>query len=160
MSEQSPMAMLDERRARELLRRSGVRRTAQRVAVLLLLASAYGAEEEPRPQQTHLSSRQIHDQLVAGGADIDPATVYRTVTAFEHAGLLHATATNRAITYGLAVTPHHHAVCTHCGEVTEISPDELGDRLAPLLEVTGYSSADAEVTVHGLCPSCRQILDA
>jgi Fur family transcriptional regulator, ferric uptake regulator len=150
---------LDEGRVRELLARRGVRRTAQRVAVLLILAAAHEAVEPAdrvagHAPGSHLTSRQIHNRLVEAGSVVDLTTVYRTVPRLEAVGVVHSTVTPHAVSYELASSPHHHAVCTRCGRVTEIDAGGLQQSLRPILSRAGLVSAASLLTIHGVCTEC------
>ncbi len=131
----------------QLLRARGLRRMPSRIAVVAAL----------EPIDGHLSVAEIHQRLTAATPAPDLATVYRTVTTLVDHGVLHTlTLQDGVTTYGLAVDPHHHAVCTHCGAIIEVP----AQRLAAALEHARAGSAfrlseRASLTLHGLCPQCQ-----
>jgi len=133
----------------ELLRAQGLRRTAPRIAVLATLQPVHG----------HLSVAEIRERLVASGDDDAPdlATVYRTVTTLVEAGVLHAlTLEGGVTTYGVAESPHHHAVCTRCGTIIEVPAQRLSSALEHAIEGSAFTLSDrAGLTLHGLCPDCQ-----
>jgi Fe2+ or Zn2+ uptake regulation protein len=60
----------------------------------------------------------------------------------------------RAVRYDPRTEPHHHLVCTSCGEVADLDADvELGPALEQA-RALGAQAAAAEVTVRGLCAAC------
>lgn len=131
----------------ELLRAHGLRRTAPRIAVLATL----------RPVNGHLSVAEIHQRLLGSADAPDLATVYRTVTTLVEAGVLHAlTVEGGVTTYGVAESPHHHAVCTRCGTIIEVPAQRLSSALEHAIEGSAFTLSDrAGLTLHGLCPDCQ-----
>ncbi|HEY7050757.1 MAG TPA: Fur family transcriptional regulator [Mycobacterium sp.] len=137
----------------EVLRTHGLRRTAPRIAVLATLQPVVG----------HLSVAELHQRLLdSGDAEIpDMATVYRTVTTLVDAGVLHALPVEGGVTtYGLAETPHHHAVCTRCGTIIEVPAQQLSAALEHASAGSSFTLSDkAGLTLHGLCPDCQATAD-
>ena len=121
----------------ELLRSHGLRRMASRIAVLAVLEPVHG----------HLSV-----------AEIDLATIYRTVTTLVDQGVLHALTLDGGVTtYGLAADPHHHAVCTRCGSIIEVPAGRLASALEHAMAGSSFTLSErAGLTLHGLCPQCQQ----
>ncbi len=108
---------------RALLRESELRCTDQRRAIVSLLAVQDGPG--------HLSAVEVHRRLQGAGHRVDLSTVYRTLAVLAEIGVLHATARpEQPTSYGLATIPHHHAVCTRCGELTEIPAEPLAGAMA------------------------------
>ena len=137
-------------RIRTLLRSHGLRCTTPRLAVLTLLAGTEAPEG-------HLTAAQIHGRLVDQRRGVDLATVYRTVSMLVDIGVLHAlTVGENVTTYGLAATPHHHAVCTRCGAIIEVPADDLSAALAEARLGSDFLLSDqGGLTLRGLCPECR-----
>ena len=135
----------------ELLRSRGLRRMPSRIAVLAVL----------EPFDGHLSVAEIHQRILdtppVGGQPPDVATVYRTVTTLVEQRVLHALAVEGGVTtYGLAGTPHHHAVCTECGTIIEVPATRLSAALEHAIEGSSFTlSEQAGLTLHGLCPDCQ-----
>ena len=135
----------------ELLRAHGLRRMASRIAVLAVL----------EPANTHLSVAEIDQRLreclPADDLPPDLATIYRTVTTLVDQGVLHALALDGGITsYGLAIDPHHHAVCTRCGSIIEVPAQQLTSALEQASAGSLFTLSErAGLTLHGLCPQCQ-----
>ena len=135
----------------ELLRARGLRRMPSRIAVLGVL----------EPLDGHLPVAEIHQRILdttpEGGPRPDLATVYRTVTTLVDQGVLHALAVEGGVTtYGLAGTPHHHAVCTECATIIEAPAGQLSSALEHAIEGSSFTlSEQAGLTLHGLCPDCQ-----
>lgn len=135
----------------DLLRAHGLRRMASRIAVLAVL----------EPVDGHLSVAEIHRRLAeAAPARTQPpdlATIYRTVTTLVDRGVLHALTLDGGVTtYGLAVDPHHHAVCTRCGTIIEVPAQRLASALEHARTGSSFALSErAGLTLHGLCPQCQ-----
>ncbi|MBU3749225.1 MAG: transcriptional repressor [Mycobacterium sp.] len=146
----------DAERLGDLLRARGLRRMPSRIAVLAVL----------EPVDGHLSVAEIHQRISRRIADSGPgsdparpdlATVYRTVTTLVEQGVLHALAVEGGVTtYGLADKPHHHAVCTDCGNIIEVPAQRLSVALEHAIEGSSFTLSDqAGLTLHGRCPACQ-----
>lgn len=135
----------------ELLRAHGLRRMVSRIAVLGVL----------EPVDGHLPVAEIHRRIVEGVPDGAPppdlATIYRTVTTLVDRGVLHALVLDSGVTtYGLAVDPHHHAVCTQCGTIIEVPARQLTSALEHARTGSSFTLSErAGLTLHGLCPRCQ-----
>jgi len=141
----------DTERIGELLRARGLRRMPSRIAVLAVL----------EPVDGHLAVADIHQRILDATPDGTPcpdlATVYRTVTTLVDQGVLHALTVEGGVsTYGLAATPHHHAVCTRCATIIEVPAGRLAAALEHAIEGSSFTlSEQAGLTLHGLCPDCQ-----
>ncbi|MCV6967647.1 transcriptional repressor [Mycobacterium intermedium] len=135
----------------ELLRARGLRRMASRIQVLAVL----------EPYDGHLSVADIRERLIsalpAGARPPDLATIYRTVTTLVDQGVLHAlTRSDGVTTYGLATSPHHHAVCTRCDAMIEVPAGRLSSALQHAMAGSSFElSEEAGLTLRGLCPQCQ-----
>lgn len=129
--------------AAEDLRRSGLRNTAHRRAVLATLAGmphSTAAEVAGALGQDGLSRQGLYNVL-------DDLTRVGLVRCIEPAG--------SAARYELRVGDnHHHVVCRRCGRVEDVAC-AVGS--APCLdpsESQGFAIDEAEVTWWGLCAEC------
>lgn len=135
----------------ELLRARGLRRMASRIQVLAVLEPVHG----------HLSVAGIHSRLPtclpAGIQPPDLATIYRTVTTLVDQGVLHGlTLEGGVTTYGMAISPHHHAVCTRCEAINEVPAPVLSSALRHAMAASRFAlSEQAGLTLRGLCPRCQ-----
>ncbi len=135
----------------EFLRARGLRRMASRIQVLAMLEPIHG----------HLPVAEIHHRLRASlPSDAllpDLATIYRTVTTLVDQGVLHALTLDDGVsTYGLATSPHHHAVCTECSSIIEVPARQLSSALEHAMAGSSFALSErAGLTLHGLCPRCQ-----
>ena len=130
--------------AADELRRSGLRNTAQRRAVLAVLAA------HPHATAADVATGLAADELSRQGLYnvLDDLTRVGLVRRIEPAG--------SATRYELRVGDnHHHLVCRSCGAVEDVAC-ALGD--APCLDPSevprGFAVDEAEVTWWGLCGPC------
>ena len=129
-----------------LVRSAGLRVTASRVAVLLVLSR--------RPHSdTDTVMRGVSGEL----GSVSPQAVYNVLAAFVEAGLVRRIEPAGSVAlYELRVSDnHHHVVCRKCGAVQDVDC-AIGRR--PCLEPSdthGFLLDEAEVTYWGICPACQ-----
>lgn len=131
------------------LRQGGGRVTHARLQVLAVLDAA----------DTHLSAADIHSRVVRQTPGTPLSTVYRALQRLERLGLVHSLPVRGEATYGVS-QEHHHAICSHCGAVTEITGAEAEQARRLLQAATGMTiAASAGLTIHGLCADCAADAD-
>src|SRR5579859_5356640 len=101
----------------------GIRPTAQRVQIAVLLLSA--------PQ--HLSAEQILASLRATGARVSKATVYNTLNLFAARGLIRQLSGDGTCAwFDSNVEPHYHFHDEHSGALSDVSVQDVQfSRLPP-----------------------------
>jgi Fur family iron response transcriptional regulator len=87
------------RNVSELLRRTGLRPTRQRLALGALLF---------REHDRHVTAEMLHAEAVATGQKVSLATVYNTLHQFKRAGLVRELALDAAKTYFDTNTSNHN----------------------------------------------------
>ena len=139
----------DKEQARALLQERGLRATAPRLAVVVLLANHGGP----------LSYSEVLERL--GEVDWDATTIYRNLVKLSEEGLARVVSRAEGMArYELAlegegpdqVHGHPHFLCNDCGQVAC-----LPDGTVPSLEARGRwqeSVARATVQLQGSCPDC------
>lgn len=134
-----------------LLRRKGLRMTANRRAILSVLLSA----REP------LSLEQIQRGAaghVSDGEAPDFATVFRMMTLMDELKLARKVNLGRALSfYELTDSEHHrdHLVCTDCGQITPlegICPVERLER--QIARKHGFTQLTHSLEFFGVCGDC------
>lgn len=128
------------------LRGRGWRLTAQRRVVAEVLDGDH----------VHLTADEVHALATARLPEISRATVYNTLGEMVSLGeVIEVSTDRRAMRYDPnAHRPHQHLVCANCGMVRDVRP--TGDLIEDLPETErfGFRISGADVTYHGLCPSC------
>ncbi|MGW6915827.1 Fur family transcriptional regulator [Kitasatospora sp. NPDC054939] len=132
-----------DRFCRDLLRSGGGRCTAPRLRVLAVLRDSRG----------HLPAATIHQRLRAAGDCTNLSTVYRSLERLTELGLVHSVrAPGGESSYGLVGEPHHHAVCTGCGEVREFPHAVTAGAVEAAARHTGFRLES--LTFTGVCADC------
>ncbi|MDH3647405.1 MAG: ferric iron uptake transcriptional regulator [Gammaproteobacteria bacterium] len=131
------------------LRKAGLKVTLPRLKILELLE---------RSDRHHLGAEDLYKALQESGEDIGLATVYRVLTQFEAAGLVH----RHHFEGGNSVFEvdqgehHDHIVCVECGRVDEFVDDVIENRQAAIAEKMGYEMTDHSLQIYGICKTCRK----
>lgn len=126
------------------LKNTGLKVTVPRVKILDVFQ---------RSKQRHMTAEDVFRQLLTEGADIGLATVYRVLTQFEQAGILHRNhfESNKAV-YELNEGEHHdHVVCLDCGRVEEFFDPEIERRQHVVAQSKGFVIADHALSLYGHC---------
>lgn len=128
-----------------LLRRHGLQRTVQRVAVLRAVT-----------RHPHRSAEEIHGEVAAALGAISRQAVYDVLGALTDKGLLRRIqpAGSPARYEGRVGDNHHHVICRVCNRMADVDC-AVGER--PCLVAAdgqGFEIDEAEVTYWGRCPAC------
>jgi len=108
----------------------------------------------------HLTVAEIHERLRRHEPRVNLSTVYRTMDRLMSLQLVHRLDLPGDARYGTRGREHHHAVCTHCGRVTELEPALVAQTLEEIGEAIGMvPDPIAGLMVRGTCRSCRNIAD-
>ena len=101
----------------------------------------------------HLTADEIFFLAKLKMPSIAMATIYNNLNAMNEAGLI-----NRLHIDGVAdcfdkiTEPHDHLLCDKCGKISDIHLPSLS---ATLESQIGSPIEDYELTVHDVCPDCR-----
>ena len=130
----------------KLVRSAGLRVTASRVAVLLVLS-----------RHPHSDTDTVIRQVRAELGSVSPQAVYNVLTTFVDAGIVRQIepAGSGARSEWRVPDNHHHGVFRKFGAVGDVDC-AVGERpcLTPS-ETHGYLLDEAEVTYWGICPACQ-----
>jgi Fur family transcriptional regulator, stress-responsive regulator len=128
-----------------LLRRHGLRLTAQRLAVLRAL--------EVRP---HSTADEISGVVRADLGAVSRQAVYDVLGALTDSGLLRRVqpAGSPARYERRVGDNHHHLVCRGCGHVVDIDCAVGETPCLTVADDSGYEIDEAEVIYWGRCPRC------
>src|SRR4249920_2229405 len=113
------------------LKNSGLKATLPRIKVL---------EVFQKSTQRHMSAEDVFKMLLAEGADVGLATVYRVLMQFEQAGLLSRSnfESGKAV-FELNQGSHHdHLVCLDCGRVEEFFDPQIEQRQREVTVSRGF----------------------
>lgn len=135
-------ARVDQALAR--LRAGGLRVTEARRALLRALALS----------RVPLPVDEIHRRSGRGKAD--RVTIYRSLEAFERAGIVRRHPLEKGRSLYALETPghhHHHLVCRSCGAIERLEACDAGAVEAGA-RARGYTRLSHVLEVHGICPRC------
>ncbi|GAP35520.1 ferric iron uptake transcriptional regulator [Piscinibacter sakaiensis] len=126
------------------LKSSGLKATLPRLKIL---------EVFQRGTRRHMTAEDVYKVLLADGADVGLATVYRVLMQFEQAGLLsrnHFEA-GKAV-FELNEGKHHdHLVCLDCGRVEEFFDAEIEKRQKAVAVTRGFELQDHSLSLYAVC---------
>ncbi|WP_027858965.1 ferric iron uptake transcriptional regulator [Marinobacterium jannaschii] len=126
------------------LRKAGLKVTLPRVKIYQILERAGEGD--------HFSAEDIYKLLMSQGEDVGLATVYRVLTQFEAAGLVH----RHHFEGGHSVfelardEQHDHIVCVKSGKVKEFNDPRLTELLDEIAESLGFTVTDRTIYLYGI----------
>lgn len=126
------------------LKSSGLKATTPRLRILDLFQ---------RSSARHMSAEDVYRALLIEDMDIGLATVYRVLTQFEQAGILHRHffESGKAV-FELNEGHHHdHMVCLQCGKVEEFYDAEIEKRQVRIAKEHGFTVHDHALTIFVDC---------
>ena len=122
------------------------RETVQRSAVL----------DEVRRSHDHPTAEQVHQRVRRTAPNVSLGTVYRNLALLSRAGeIRQVRLSGEPARFDGDLQPHHHARCSRCGRIDDVSlaaGKELERRAAA---ATGYRIDGHRLEFTGLCPDCR-----
>ncbi|MDR0439655.1 MAG: ferric iron uptake transcriptional regulator, partial [Candidatus Accumulibacter sp.] len=131
------------------LKRLGLKATFPRMKILELFDKAEGK---------HLTADDVYRLLLSENMDIGLATVYRTLTQFEQAGLIerHHFESGKAVFERKAIRHHDHLVCIRCGHVEEFHDEEIERRQKRIARERGFTLLAHAMYLYVECkrPGC------
>ena len=128
------------------LESSGRRTTRQRQQVYEALGLAPG----------FVTAQQLHQQMLAQGATVGLATVYRSLQLLAADGGVDVVRTQDGETAYRRCSPthHHHLICRSCGRTIEIEAAPLEQWAEQIAAQYGFCDIGHVVEIDGLCPDC------
>jgi Fur family ferric uptake transcriptional regulator len=137
----------------EYLATQGMRLTQERAIIV----------EDVFSQHEHFDAEQIVERLTPapqqGGRRVSRASVYRTLTLLEEAGLIRKVArTNDRDVYehDYGYPQHDHLICRECGELFEFYNAEISRVLEQVAAEFGFRMSGHRLEVYGRCSECSK----
>jgi len=126
------------------LKSSGLKATLPRIKIL---------EVFQRTERRHLTAEDVFKMLLAEGADIGLATVYRVLMQFEQAGLLlRSNFESGKAVFEINEGQHHdHLVCLDCGRVEEFFDPEIEKRQRAIAVGRGFELQEHSLALYARC---------
>jgi Fe2+ or Zn2+ uptake regulation protein len=130
------------------IRKRGLRLTPQRALIYQILQEA----------EEHLDAEGIWQRAQLQNADLNLATVYRTLNVLMDVGLINQSflgeGQKRAF-YEIASKPKHtHFACLVCGQVLELDSRPVSEAQKALELRNGVRILNVHLKFEGLCPQC------
>lgn len=130
------------------LKRSGVRITPQRHAVLGFLLNS----------ETHPTADEIYKALESQFPNMSVATVYNNLRVLREIGLV------RELTYGdnssrfdCNMEKHYHIICKSCERIVDFHYPSLDEVESLAEQVTGFEVSHHRMELYGKCEKCKQL---
>lgn len=142
---------VNEERAVDRMRRSGLRVTSARLMVLRAL----------RETEKPLSAAQVYAAVKQAGGHIDMVSVYRSLSILASLDLVHHVGSVDGFVACRMDGEHPesigHLLCTHCGaaEEREIPPGLLKGIMTEAGD-SGFTSETVRIEVMGQCRNCQR----
>ena len=134
---------------RDILRREGLKYTAQRVAVL----------EELLKDQGHRECEDIYLSLRQNGSNVSRATVYRTMNILVKNGYARKMEIGDGCSrYERKVgIPHHdHLICSSCGIILEFIDQDIEDLQNKIAKRYHFKLQRHIHQLFGICKQCQK----
>ncbi|MGD1221510.1 Fur family transcriptional regulator [Streptomyces krungchingensis] len=133
--------------AAEQLRTAGMRVTAPRMAMLMVVSES----------RSHLDAETLRERVQSITGRLSLQATYNVLRALTDAGLVRCTQfPGHPARYETERHDnHHHFVCRSCGAIRDV---ECSVGAAPCMEPRlpkDYDTQEAAVTFWGMCPDCR-----
>lgn len=131
----------------DLLRRAGHKMTPQRLMIVRALRHAEG----------HMSAAQIAEQVREDYPFVDVSTVYRTLDVLKRMRLATSTdmGSGDVVFEWAPEQPHHHLICTSCGDVAELGHGYLEGLEGRISQGFGFAADLHHFAIFGLCRECQ-----
>lgn len=126
------------------LKSAGLKATLPRMQVLEILQQS---------ERRHLTADDVYRIAITQGNDIGLATIYRVLTQFEQAGLVHKSTfdAGKAV-FELNEGGHHdHLVCLDCGHVEEFVDESIEKKQQEISRQYGFELDDHVMALYGRC---------
>lgn len=123
----------------------GLKVTPARIAVLKTL------KETKKP----LDIKELLNILKNSNIKADQATIYRIVENFYKTGLVQRLQLQEnKFYYESSIDDHHHAICTTCGKITDISGCSIKTIEDEIEQKYGFKTNNHQLEFFGCCRDC------
>lgn len=133
-----------------LLKSNGLKYTLQREHILKVLYKS----------TKHLTPELLYNEIKmeAPELNIGIATIYRTLSLLEDAGLVTSISLDKqGKKYELADKEHHdHMICIKCGKIIEFMDQEIEERQKKIAHKHQFKMTDHSMQIYGLCSKCQK----
>lgn len=144
--------MLEEKgviKLEELLKKSGLKITKQRMAILDILKNS----------ELPTTAEDVFLGLKERGVAANLSTVYRTLETLHNCGIIkkfRIVGEGKAFYEFFRVVHRHFLVCIECKKMLPICGCPLSDYEKALEEKTDFKISGHKLDIYGYCPECRK----
>jgi Fur family ferric uptake transcriptional regulator len=132
---------------RQYLREKGLRITPERERIC----------REIYATTIHFDAEELIQRMMATGAPVSRATVYRTLEVLEECGLVKKIRqTDKRHHYEkiYGLEHHDHLFCEGCGKIIEFRVDEIEEMQDDVCRKFGFQPTGHSLQIYGLCRDC------
>lgn len=131
---------------KDTIRSTGLRITSARIAVLDVLSSS------TKPMDIATIITEIAKRKV----DADQATIYRIVESFIDSNLItRLQFQEKKFFYEIKGEEHHHAICTSCGKIDDVSTCNIKRLEKEIEKAKGFHVSKHSLEFYGICSNCK-----
>lgn len=136
---------------REFLATRGMRLTLERQVIV----------DDVFSQHEHFDTDQIVERLTPAntGRRVSRASVYRTLSLLEEAGLIRKVARNNdrdVYEHDYGYPQHDHLICDQCGNLIEFYNEQISEILDTIANERGFRMNAHRLEVYGRCQECAR----
>lgn len=131
---------------KEACKKQHMRVTNQRIEILKEVASS----------TSHPDAEAVFEAVKSKLPNISIDTVYRTLTSLEDLNMIFRVDNQLPkARFDADKTPHHHFICTQCGEVFDVFIDKHDKIKIPQQAFELGTIKDANLQIRGVCNKCN-----
>lgn len=126
-----------------------MRKTPERYAILDVVLETSG----------HYSAEKFQ-ALMPSDFPVSRPTVYSTLQLLEELHIVRSHQLNGITLYekSIGVAPHHHYICTECGEITDLIDQKI-DYIISIAKTPRFSKEIGVAYIYGLCSKCKSVVN-
>lgn len=111
-----------------------------------------------RENVIHPTADQLYQLLRCKMPNISLGTVYRNLNQLaEHREIIKIDGLDGSVHFDHNTHKHFHFICIKCNKVYDVPTEVAPDLEQKVLETTGLSVTDYEVSMRGICQKCQKI---
>ncbi len=103
----------------------------------------------------HASSENLINYIQSNYSNISLATIYRNLGILMDENMVKKVKLDGIDVYETVKAKHFHYVCKHCGEIVDITPQEIGVSLSGLQFINMDRVDECDVVFYGMCHKCQ-----
>lgn len=104
----------------------------------------------------HASSEYLIQYIQSNYSNISLATIYRNLGILMDDNMVKKVKLDGIDVYETVKSKHYHYVCKHCGEILDITPQEVGINFADIHMINSDRVDDCELVFYGMCHKCQK----